>query len=208
MASKKTVPAVVTVVQEQRDVSGLIARIDALIIKDASIDTETHRAAMDCLAHAADTGDYTLIARLLGDVKTKGGEEFGKGVRSRRLALIEWMTAFSPIRISGDGVIGMLKEGAKTYKPFNLEGAEACPFYAMPEEVKRRTANKPFDVAVMHGRIFSLSKAIDTAAEKGTLNDEEAALRELASHVQAAFTAKAKELGLDVQAAKDRRQAA
>lgn len=205
MSKKQTQAAAPVAVKV--DVTSIITRIDALIVKDAALDTETHRVAIDALAHAAEHGDIDLIARILGDVKTKGGKTFGKGIRSRRLAVIEWLSAFSPIRVSGDGVIGMLKPDAKTYVPFNLEGAEKLPFFDMPNEVKRRTANKPFDVATMHGRIMSFGKAIDKAVENDALNDDEAALRALAAHMQETFTAKAKELGLDVQAAKDRRAA-
>lgn len=180
-------------------------RVNHLITADGRMDTEIHRAAVDTLSHAADTGDFTLFARLLGDVKTAGGMVYGRGVRSRRLALIEWSAAFSPIRVNGDGVIGALTEGAKGYLPFNIEGAESLPFYDMPNEAKRRTTNAPFDVAVIMGRIGSFSKAIDKAVENDALNDDEAALRQLAADVQAFAIAKATELGLSSDAAKARR---
>lgn len=214
MAKKSETPAAAAAVAVETakaaaaSAAAISAAIDNLIQQDGAFDTNVHRVAMDALNHAATYRDIELIARLLGDVKTKGGKQFGKGVRSRRKALIEWLGAFSPIRVNGDGVIGLLKEGAKTYVPFNLEGAETLPFFDMPNERNRRASNTVFDVATVHGRIFSLTKAIDTAAEKGALNDEEDALRELAAHMQAEFTKKAKELGLDVQASKDRRQTA
>jgi len=180
-------------------------RIDRAITLDGTFDTQTHLLAVETLQHAATTGDFTLFAKLIGDVTTKGGQTFGRGVRSRRLALIEWAAAFSPIRINGDGVIGALAESAKGYKPYNVEGAEAVPFFDMPSEKRRRETHAPFDVAVIMGRIGSFNKAIDKAVENGSLNDNEEALRRFTADVQAFAIAKAAELGLSSDAAKARR---
>lgn len=183
-------------------------RVDAAIIADGSMDTQVHTLAVECLAHAAEHGDFSLFAKLIGDCHTKGGVTFGRGVRSRRLALIEWASAFSPIRLNGDGLIGTLAENAKGFKPYNVEGAEAMPFYDMPTEKRRRETHAPFDVAVIMGRIGSFGKAIDKAVENGSLNDNEEALRQLADSVQAFAIQKAAELGLSSDAAKARRKAA
>lgn len=180
-------------------------RIDRAITLDGTFDTQTHLLAVETLQHAETTGDFTMFAKLIGDVTTKGGVVYGRGVRSRRLALIEWATAFSPIRVNGDGVIGVLAADAKGYKPYNTEGAEALPFFEMPTEKRRRETNAPFDVAVIMGRIGSFGKAIDKAVENGSLNDNEEALRTLASEVQQFAIAKAAELGLSSDAAKARR---
>lgn len=202
----KATPAVVVV--KEKKAPTLEQRIDTLINTDGKMDTETHRAAVDCLEHAQTTGDYSLFAKLIGDVTTKGGAAYGRGVKSRRLALIEWASAFSPIRVNGDGVIGVLAEGAKGFKPYNVEGAESVPFYAMPKEQQRRTTNAPFDIAVIMGRIGSFNKAIDKAVENDSLNDNEEAMRQFTKDLQAFAIAKAAELGLSSDAAKARREAA
>lgn len=183
-------------------------RVDAVIQQDGMMDLGVHRLAVECLAHAAEHGDFSLFAKLIGDCHTAGGVTFGRGVRSRRLALIEWASAFSPIRLNGDGLIGVLAESAKGYKAYNVEGAESLPFYDMPTEKRRRETHAPFDVAVIMGRIGSFGKAIDKAVENGSLNDNEEALRQLADAVQAFAIERAAQLGLSSDAAKARRKAA
>lgn len=45
-----------------------------------------------------------------------------------------WVYMFSPIRWNGDEKVGVLKETAKTYKPYDIEGADACPFWEATKE--------------------------------------------------------------------------
>jgi hypothetical protein len=184
------------------------ADIAKLITVDAGFDITVHNVAVECLEHAATHGDFTLLAQLIGDCKTAGGVTFGKGVRSRRLALIEWTTKFSPLRINGDGVMGKLPDTSKTFTPFDVDAATKTPFYDLAGEAKRRTTNSPFDIAVILGRIGSFNAAIDKAVEAGALNDDEAALRTLVKEGNAWFAARARELGLNSDEAKARRTAA
>lgn len=180
-------------------------RVDAAIAQDGTFDLTVHGLAMECLAHAQSTGDFTLMARLIGDCKTAGGVVFGKGVRSRRLGIIEWLGQYSPIRVSGAGVIGALPKTAKTFKEYDLEAAEANPFYDGKAEAARRTKNNPFDVATILGRVGSFTSSIDKAIESGSLNDDETALRLLATELNAFAAKRARELGLNSDEAKARR---
>lgn len=172
---------------------------------DATFDITVHNLAVETLQHAFIYGDFTLFAQLVGNCKTAGGVSFGKGVQSRRLALIEWAAKWSPIRVNGDSIMGLLPSTAKAYVAFNIEGAQATPFYEGAAEVARRTKNNPFDVAVILGRLGSFNTAIDNAIEKGSLNDDEALLRQLSSDLNAYAATRARELGLNSDEAKARR---
>jgi len=213
MASKKNKPAVgestalvvVPVVERTRD--DLVKDIVSLITADGSFDITVHNIAVECLTHAATFGDYTLFAQLVGNCKTAGGVVFGKGVQSRRLALLEWAAKFSPIRVNGDGVMGQLPTTAKTYTEYNVEAATAEPFYELASEKNRREKNNPFDVATILARVGSFTKAIDKAVENGDLNDDETALRVLATEINAFAARRARELGLNSDEAKARRAA-
>ena len=170
--------------------------IAKLIVVDAGFDITVHNLAVECLEHAATHGDFTLLAQLIGDCKTAGGVTFGKGIRSRRLALIEWTAKFSPLRINGDGVMGKLPDTAKTFTAFDVDAATKTPFYDMGAEAARRSKNNPFDIAVILGRLGSFNGAIDKAVEAGSLNGDEALLRQLVSEGNAWFATRARELGL------------
>lgn len=45
-----------------------------------------------------------------------------------------WVQMFSPIRWNGDGKVGVVKETAKTYRPYDVEGANATPFWDATKE--------------------------------------------------------------------------
>lgn len=214
-AQPKPGTALVTVVAEQpvlrshKDISKDIAEV---IIIDGGFDMKVHALAVECLQHACPPdmgghGDYSLFAQLIGDVKTAGGATFGKGVRSRRQGLIEWVARFSPIRVNGDGLIGALPTTAKTYVAFNVDAAESSPFYEGSAETARRSKNTPFDVATIMGRLGSFNKAIDNAVENGNLNDDEALLRQFTRALNTYAAQEMARLGLSSDAAKARRAA-
>lgn len=194
----ETTDLAVVQVQEQpaRTAADIIADITKVVTADGKLDITIHNLAVECLEHAQQHGDFTLFARLIGDVKTAGGVSYGRGVRSRRLGLLEWAIKFSPIRVNGDGVMGVLPETSKVYVPFNIEAAQATPFYDLLGEAGRRTTNNPFGIQQMLGRIGSFSKAIDKAVEAGTLEGDEAALKTLAQEANSFFAKRAREMGL------------
>lgn len=202
-AKKQSTEVAVIKAHEQpvRTAADIIADISKVVAADGKLDITVHNLAVECLEHArphseGGHGDFTLFARLIGDVKTAGGVSYGRGVRSRRLGLLEWATKFSPIRVNGDGVMGVLPETSKVYVPFNVEAAQATPFYDLSGEAGRRATNNPFGIQQMLGRIGSFSKAIDKAVEAGTLEGDEAALKALASEANAYFAKRAREMGL------------
>lgn len=190
------------------ELKALKGRITSAINADEKTDASIHALATEVLAHAADSGDFTLFARLIGDVTTAGGEVFGRGVRSRRLALLEWAGEFSPLRVNGDGVIGALKSSAKGYVAYNLSGAKANPFWTLQSEANRRVTNRPFDLTTISGRLSGIGKAIDKQVEAGTLTPEdEQIMRDLSVKLNATFAKFVRDNHIDLDAVKAQRDA-
>lgn len=194
--SANTAVAVVEQTTQARSVTDIRADIEKLVTADASMDTHVHNLAVETLAHAQEHGDFTLFAQLVGDVKTAGGVTYGRGVRSRRLALIEWAIKFSPIRVNGDGVMGLLPPTSKVFVPFNVADADSNPFWSLKAEADRRATNKPFGIDQMLARIGGFTRAIDKACETGTIEGDEAALTAFAKELNAYAAKRARELNL------------
>jgi hypothetical protein len=190
------------------ELKSLRDKIDRAIQADEKTDAHLHGLAVSCLRLAADHGDFTMFARLIGDCKTAGGEVFERGVRSRRLALLEWVKEFSPIRINGDGVMGLLKPTAKGYVAFDVNRADANPFWTLQAEADRRKQDRPFDLSTISGRISGISKAIDKAVEKGTVTPEdETVMRELAQSLNATMARFLRERNIDLAKLKEQKAA-
>ena len=152
-------------------------------------------------------GDLTLMCNLLGNVTTTNGAVFGKGVASRRLALLEWLNEYSPIRVSGDNVIGMLKKSAKGYVAFDVEAANANPFWTLKaEEERREKPPVPFDSATIQQAIGSLNGKLTTAITEGRVNPEQVeALKAVVTELTGTFARIAAERHLDPAADKKAR---
>ena len=189
-----------------KEKANLIRSINALIRADVETDEKVHDLAVKTLQHAGDTGDFTLFARLVGNVKTAGGEVFERGLASRRAGLIAWAADYSPIRVNGDNVMGLLKPTAKTFTPFNIGAAKANPFWTIGEERDRREKVRPVDSETIRGRVSALAGMVEKAKEKGILNDDEAALLQLAKDINAYAAQRMRELNLNPEAAKQRRE--
>ncbi|QDP56984.1 MAG: hypothetical protein Unbinned2691contig1000_58 [Prokaryotic dsDNA virus sp.] len=97
-----------------------------------------HETAMMILKHAKDHKDCS----------TAQGLVMALPASMRREMLIMWFAKFSPIVVknSDDWASKMHKEGTKLYVPFNLEEAEATPFYVLAEQNKERP---PFDIKAL-----------------------------------------------------------
>jgi len=97
-----------------------------------------HETAMMILKHAKEHKDCS----------TAQGLVMALPASMRREMLIMWFAKFSPIVVknSDDWASRMHKEGEKLYVPFNLEEAEATPFYVLAEQNKERP---PFDVKAL-----------------------------------------------------------
>lgn len=142
-----------------KQVSKMIASIAK---RAAKLDVDIHIAAIQCMLHAQEHGDVTLIDRLVNSL----------GKSHRKLGLMIWVTGFSPIAWNGDGKVGLLKEGVnKTFVPFNIEGADETPFWAYEPSNEAIKAG-PVTLEKLMAVINQMSKRIDKAELEGRIEGD------------------------------------
>ena len=111
-----------------------------------------------CLAHAEEHGDATLVQRLYNELPNG----------QRREALLEWVNAYSPVRVTQKGQkVGMLKETSPKFVPFNLTDAEANPYWTQDERsmFKFDSSLLSFNT-IVQAALQSKLKGIDNAVKK------------------------------------------
>lgn len=139
-------------------VDALDKRIDAIVKRSNTLATDIHNVAVDCLKHAQEHNDPRKMDRLYS----------GLHRACRPEALKVWVQTHSPIRWNGDGKVGMLKQTAKAYTPFNVPAAEASPYYEAIENVK-----KPLTLAMLKAMIAQMEKKLDKAEDNDLIADGE-----------------------------------
>lgn len=93
---------------------------------------QLHALAMECMKHAEAHGDLRPLIALQNNLPKS----------MRKLELARWAAAFAPIKWGKkddqDACEGakLAKQGDKEFKPWNLAGAQAVPFYNTPEAEK------------------------------------------------------------------------
>lgn len=133
-------------IKTSKQVMGMITRVKTMGKK---YDALVHETAIQCLLHAQEHGDVRLMDRLI--------HALGRGYRAKGLKV--WVEKFSPIRWNGDGNVGLAKEGTKIYAPFDVETADATPFWTL-EEAAERTA-KPLTLEALHAIVNNFSKQVE-----------------------------------------------
>lgn len=128
----------------------LDGRIDNVIKRSAELGLDIHGVAVECLQHALDHGDPRKMDRL------------AKGLHAscRPIALMEWAKKFSPIMWNGDGDVGIIKADAKTFKPFDIDGANAEPYWTPVEIVK-----KPLTLDQLKKMIATMESKVSNAEQ-------------------------------------------
>jgi len=147
--------------------------VKRIVTNGQKLNVLIHETAVLIAEHAKQHGDCT---RALALVKAMPAS-------MRRTMLVLWFDTFTPIRVSlTNDKVGMLKETAKTYVPFDIEGGKAKPFYELAEE----TPEKSYDFAALVKMVESLGKQIEKKIDEGKVKptDTEAA-RNIALTVQA-----------------------
>lgn len=121
--------------------------IASFALNAGKLNRQCHLIAMGIMHHAFTTGDCT---RALALVKAMPAS-------MRRTMLIAWFAKYSPItvKLGDDEKVGLNK--GKTANPFDLEGADAEPFYELAEKIAE---GKPFDLATAIKMVEALSKRI------------------------------------------------
>ena len=118
-----------------------------------------HSTGMLILRHANEHGDCT---RALSLVKAMPAS-------MRRTMLVAWFEKYSPIRvIESNDKVGMLKDSAKGFVAFNIEGADAEPFYVIAGKTPEV---KPFDLAAMLKFIEGSVKRVEKQLSEGNVPD-------------------------------------
>lgn len=114
-----------------------------------------HETALLIMAHAEEHGDCSRAKTLA----------FAMPASMRRTMLVEWFHTYSPIRIVlKNDKVGLLKDTAKGYVPFDLKAADATPFYEMAEQ---NPEEKEYDFAALMKMVERLSKTIEKKIEDG-----------------------------------------
>lgn len=128
----------------------LDTRIDAIVKRSNALGLDIHAVAVECLQHALDHGDPRKMDRL------------AKGLHAscRPIALMEWTKKFSPIMWNGDGDVGIIKADAKTFKPFDIEGANAEPYWTPAEIVK-----KPLTLEQLKKMVLQMETKVSNAEQ-------------------------------------------
>lgn len=148
MSTKSTAPKLYVSAAE------ISKAIKSIAGRGAKLDGDIQLAGLSVLQHAEKHGDFTLAENLV--------EALPKG--SRKLALVEWMLAFSQIAKLDKGVAGDAERIAKggifkldRKKTTDLTGAQAKPWHEFKKEASPLTA---FDAqAAVKGVLAKLTAA-------------------------------------------------
>lgn len=137
------------------------AQQDGIKLNLSGLDRAVHDNAVQCMLHAQEHGDTSLMRRLLVD--TLGGKN---GYRTR--GLINWMRKFSPMELKGDTInLSGVKNGEK--RPFDIDGANNMPFWM--DKDNDETVRKPVFQETLMSPILRVTKQITDAMEN-TVNGQ------------------------------------
>lgn len=130
-----------------------------------------HTTAVGVLVHAQEHGDCTAALRLVQAMP----------VSHRRGLLINWFALYSPIGMNvANGKVGFHKPEAKAYKPFDVETAEANPFYNSAEAQKEDLPDTTLEAA--NKMIFAVATKLQKQLDDGRVaaNDRDAVVARIA----------------------------
>jgi hypothetical protein len=120
-----------------------------------------HSTAMLVIEHAKEHGDCT---RALSLVKAMPAS-------MRRTMLVLWFDTYTPIRVvEKNDKVGILKQAAKGYVEWDIDGAAATPFYELAEQ---NAEEKTYDYAALVAMVERLGKQIDKKIEEGKVPVED-----------------------------------
>lgn len=154
------------------------ASIKSIITAAVKFQERIQELAVECIAHAKEHGDATLIADLVNGLPN--------GQRTESLR--EWVHEYSPIRIKKDGGCGILKKEAKGFTDWNLEAAAENPYYK-----NRETVKKPLTLEALVKMAEGMVKRVDKAEEEGNIAEgqDTAEMKAFASAIAAVAKAEA-----------------
>lgn len=122
-----------------------------------------HETAVMVAEHAQAHGDCT---RALALVKAMPAS-------FRRTMLVLWFQTYTPIRIVlTNEKVGMLKEQAKGFTPFDIEAGKETPWYDLAEQ---NAEKEPLDFDKLVALVAGLAKRIEKKLENGEIVPEDQA---------------------------------
>lgn len=127
-----------------------------------TINLYIHETGMMILRHSMEHGDCSTAQGLINAMPQS----------ARKAALIKWFSVYSPIVVkdSDKWVAKMHKEGSKLYVPFNIEEAEANPWFSVAEGMG---AEKSYDFAELLKMVERLASSIEKKIEDGKVPPED-----------------------------------
>jgi hypothetical protein len=140
------------------------------------INLYVHETAMLILRHAAEHKDCSTAQGLVNAMPQS----------ARKLALINWFGQFSPIVVKDDDKweSKMHKEGSKLFKAFDLEGAEANPWFTIAD--KMGAEKPPVGLDGMVAWLEAQAKSWEKKADEGKVDAAElATAKALAAQLRA-----------------------
>lgn len=144
--------------------------IKAVTTSAAKLNQLIHTTAMMIVRHAAPVaaggeghGDCT---RALALVKAMPAS-------MRRTMLVMWFSTYTPIRVvDKNDKVGILKETAKDYTPWDLAGGELTPFFDLAEQ---NPEGQIMDFAKLVAMVTRIGKQIEKKIEEGKVAPEDVA---------------------------------
>lgn len=137
-----------------------------------------HTTGVLVLEHAVAHGDCSTAKDLVNAMPAS----------MRRTMLQLWFETYSPIRFQmKDGLavkVGLLKDTAKGFTPFNVDEARETPFFTLAEQ---NPEGKVLDFDAILNMVKGLAKRIDTQIENEKIKPEDIASARAASVAIAAL---------------------
>jgi hypothetical protein len=175
--------------------AALQKRIDTFGKTMATTQQEAQDIGVQCLAHYAEHGDFTLLARFIGakiGKRRKGERKFTitddfPGVTGTfRKNIVAWIARFSDIRFNGEGMLYRMNRKSETFTAFHatignvlskagmavdVDAAAAAPWWTL-EGAQRDASRNAIDLLNLLAIADSIPKRIATALENDAEREE------------------------------------
>lgn len=126
----------------------------------AKLNLLIHNTAVLIVEHAKEHGDCTRALTLVKAMPAS----------MRRTMLVLWFNTYTPIRVQEkNDKVGILKDNAKGFTPWDIEGGKETPFFDLAEQNPEKT----YDFAALVKMVERIGKQIDKKIEDGKVPAED-----------------------------------
>lgn len=161
---------------ELMDGKAIDAGIESIAKRSADLSADIHTYGVQALLHAHPTDGHSDPRKVDNILKALHKA-------NRPEAFKVWVQTYTPIRWNGDGKIGVLKEASPKYVPWDIEGANANPYYEAIEKV-----GKPLTLKALKAMISRMETRLKTAEDENLIGEGENVIE------MKAFVARAQQL--------------